>query len=543
MRGNLSAAERDERAETIPRLAWHPIYPFGRPFSLAPNAKLLCLSILIGAVSGGVAIALYGGVGVGTHLLLGSLGYHPATVAGDLGGFHATTGPAGLRKWLIPLLTAAGALVATTIVYLVAPETHGHGTDNAIRAINSNPTGIRVRALPVRLIATALTIGSGGSGGTEGPTAQMAATTASVIARWTRLDYRQARVMVTAGLAAGVGAIFRAPLGGAVLGVELLFRDDADPVMLVPSMVASFAAYLVFGAVYGFSPLFGHLPGLGVELSVQLIAFPALGLCVGLLARLFCWGFYALADWFDGWPGPRPLRAASAGLLVGLIGLYVPGVLGTGYGTIQDVLSPQRVLGLSVITLLLMPLAKIVATSLTVGSGGSGGVFGPGMVIGATAGAALWRLLEPLGLAPASPLSMVIIGMAACLGAASHAPLAITLIAAEACGSISLLEPAVIAVPLAVLIVGRRTLYQSQPATRQALEKELAKQLLRTPRSGESPREVPDPIAAASITSVPEIATEREVPVSQESRSGIAAATGTPRTSSVRLGSSTAYTT
>jgi CIC family chloride channel protein len=449
-----------------------------------------------------VAVLLYGGVALGTHWMLSPFGYHPATIAADKGGFQPTTWTAGWKKWLIPLVTAAGALVATTIVYWIAPETHGHGTDNAINSINTAPAGIRGRALPVRLVATAATIGSGGSGGTEGPTAQMAATTASLVARWTRLDYEQARVTVTAGLAAGVGAIFRAPLGGAMLGVELLFRDDSDPGMLVPSTISSFVAYLVFGRVFGYSPMFGHVAGLTWQLSLQLVAFPVLGICAGALARLFCVVFYRLAGWFERWKGPRPLRAAAAGLAVGLIGLGVPGVLGTGYGTIQDLLAAPRVLGLSIALLLFMPFAKLLATSLTVGSGASGGVFGPGMVIGATAGAAVWRLLEPLGLAPASPAPLVIIGIAACLGAASHAPIAITLIAAETCGSMSLIEPAVIALPLAIMVTGRRTLYMSQPTNRG----ELLRQLLKS--RGAAPAETAKENGPLAPDARPELETE-----------------------------------
>jgi chloride channel protein, CIC family len=518
------AVARDPNADITAGSRQGVINRIARSVSGVPDGKLICLAILIGAVSGGVAIALYAGVGFGTHVLVGSLGYHPATVAGDKGGFHPASGPAHWARWLLPLLTAAGALVATTIVYLIAPETHGHGTDNAIKAINTAPSEIRARAAPIRLIASVLTIGSGGSGGTEGPVAQMAATTASVIAKWLQLDYRRARMMVTAGLAAGVGAIFRAPLGGAMLGVEILFRDDADPVMLVPSMVASFAAYLVFGTAYGFSPMFGHVTGINIQLSLQLVAFPLVGLCAGVLARLFCWGFYALVDWFATWTIPRPLRAACAGLAVGVIGLYVPGVLGTGYGTIQEVLSPQHVLSLSILVLIAMPLAKVAATALTVGSGGSAGVFGPGMVIGATAGAALWRLLHPLGLAPSSPAALVIIGMAACLGAASHAPVAITLIAAEACGNISLVEPAVIAVPIAVLVVGRRTLYQSQPATRAALDEEL------TARLPAPDARAPDsrPGSPPAITELTTVASKQANRTANPSRTRYSTLTGNP---------------
>jgi chloride channel protein, CIC family len=420
-----------------------------------------------------MALALYESVSLLTDWIVRNPSLRVAAVTGAparyLWGVNLL---AGRAVWVVPLLTALGAFAATSLVYWAAPETHGHGTDSAIDAIHADPKGMRARTWPVKLIASALTLGSGGSGGTEGPTAQMSAAAASVLARWLKLNESQAKVAVAAGLAAGVGAIFRAPVGGAILGAELLYVNGFDFSVLVPSVIASGVAYLEFAAAIGFSPMFGRLAWMGLPLSAQMAAFPILGICAGTLARLYCKGFYTVAGWFErlkrnrGRLDLRPFRAAAAGLLVGLTGLFVPGVLGTGYalgyGIIERVLSADAILALPLALLILMPFVKLLATSLTVGSGGSGGVFGPGMVIGATAGAALWRLAEPHGLAPASPASLVIVGMAACLGAASHAPVAITVIAAEMCGSFSVLEPASIAVPIAVLVAGRPTLYASQ---------------------------------------------------------------------------------
>ncbi len=274
--------------------------------------------------------------------------------------------------------------------------------------------------------------------------------------------------------------------------------------MLVPSMLASFVAYLEFSAVFGFTPMFGNQPGFDLRFTPQLIAFPVLGICVGLLARLYCWFFYLLVGWFAAkWRGPRPFRAAAAGFVTGCVGLAVPGVLGTGYGTIQDVLSVQGTLHLSVLVLIAMPFVKILGTSLSVGSGGSGGVFGPGLVIGATAGAALWRIAEPLGLAPASPAPLVIVGMAACLGAAARAPVAITLIAAETTGSFAMLAPATIAVPIAVMVFGQRTLYVSQPETREALAAARLASQVPPPVPGDSPAPVPPAVPDSEASPQP----------------------------------------
>ena len=338
--------------------------------------------------------------------------------------------------------------------------------------INTAPSAVRIRAMPVKMIASAITIGSGGSGGSEGPTAQMAATSASFIARVLGLEYDEARMAVTAGLAAGVGAIFRAPLGGAMLGVELVFRKDREFAMLIPSLIASGVAYAEFGAVYGYGPMFGHVPGMIVTAPAQLLIFPLLGLVCGVLARLYTVTFYGVERLFARWQTWPPLRPCVAGLATGALALLVPGVLGTGYGTIQYVLDPQRVLHLSMLVLLMMPLAKILGTSLSIGSGGSGGVFGPCMVVGATAGAALWRLTSVAGahvVAPGSPALLAAVGMAACLGAAARSPFAITLIAAETCGSWWVLAVAVLAVPVAVVLMGSDTLYRAQPRDRAEL--------------------------------------------------------------------------
>ena len=436
-----------------------------------PVPKWILLGVVIGAISGGMAIAVYGSVEWSTRFLLGFLGgYHPATIAASPGGFHPASGFS--RMWAIPLLAAGGALVAALLVFRSAPEAEGHGTDVAINAINSGPAAMRLRAMPVKLIASAITIGSGGSGGTEGPTAQIAATSASFIAKLAGLDYDEARTAVTAGLAAGVGAIFRAPVGGALLGVELLFRKDREWAMLIPSLIASGVAYVEFSGVYGWTPMFGHVPGMRITAFAQLLIFPLLGLICGGLARLYAATFYGVAGLFRRWRKWRPLRTGAAGLATGALGLVVPGVLGTGYGTIQDVLNPQRVLHLSLLVLLAMPLAKILGTSLSIGSGGSGGVFGPGMVVGATAGAALWRLSEMAGahaIVPASPALLAAVGMAACLGAAARSPIAITVIAAETCSSGWVLAAALLAVPLAVLLLGSDTLYRAQPPSRKAL--------------------------------------------------------------------------
>ncbi len=426
--------------------------------------RWLVLGAAIGLVAGLGAIVFYEALRLGTHFLLESAsGGRVATPVGE--GGRLATSPT--RPWLVPLIVAAGGLASGIIVFTFAPEAEGHGTDAAIHAVHNNPKGLRARVAAVKIIASALTIGSGGSGGREGPTAQISATFGSVLARRLNLSPSDARLAVATGMAAGIASIFRAPLGGALLGAELLYRDDIEVEALVPSLVASIVGFTVFGSVEGFTPIFGFHTGAAVTSPAQLVWFLVLGLVAGLFGRLYSSTFYGAMARFKKVRLPAAARPALAGIGVGVIGLAVPGVLGTGYGEVQQVMSRTTLMGIPLWVVLALPFAKILATSLSIGSGGSGGIFGPGMVIGGAAGAALWRVLEPVvpGI-PHAPLAFVVVGMASCFGAIAHAPLAVMLMVAEMTGSLGLLPPAMLAIAAATLVVGNRTIYSSQLARR-----------------------------------------------------------------------------
>lgn len=435
------------------------------------DSHILLLSVLVGIIAGLGAVLFAWSLETATHLLLETIGgYTPATPIGEGGGTPASEFS---RPWAIPLTVALGGLIAGTLVYLFAPEAEGHGTDAAIHAIHHNPTGIRPRVVAVKLVASAITIGSGGSGGREGPTAQISAGAASTLARALGLSREKAQLLVIAGMAAGIAAIFRAPLGGTVLGVELLYRKDLKAEALMPCLFASVTAYVVFGLFLGFTPVFGDQSGLDFTSTWQFAWMALLGLLAGAAARLYAGSFYGVMDFCRGLTIPRWLLPALAGFLVGVMGLAVPAVLGTGYGTVQEYLSAEVVLAAPLLLLLLTPLAKIVATSLSIGSGGSGGIFGPGMVVGATLGAALWRVLvevgEPLGIdgtVGPSPAVFVIVGMAVVFGSVSHAPIAMLLMVAEMTGNLTLVPLAMVAMATASLVVGNTTIYRSQLESR-----------------------------------------------------------------------------
>jgi CIC family chloride channel protein len=428
--------------------------------------KWLVLGVLIGTMAGVGAVVFYEALLACTHFFLGTLaGYHVPTPIGE-GGHRASA--SFTRPWALPLVVGMGALLGAILVFRFAPEAEGHGTDAAISAVHHNPRGIRFRAVIVKIVASALTIGSGGSGGREGPTGQISAGFASLLARELDLSPVDARVAVVTGIGSGIGAIFGAPLGGAVLATEILYRDDFDAEALLPSFVASLVGYIIFGSVVGFTPLFGYAGSYHFSNPSHLLWFALIGVLGGLIGLLYAKGFYGISDLFGRLALPRWVKPAIGGAIVGLMALAIPEVLGTGYGWIQQGLGHQ-LLTLPLWLVLLLPFARILATGLSIGSGGSGGIFGPGMVIGAFIGASVWRLFEPV--VPSmghNPAPYVIVGMMCCFGGISRAPLAVMLMVAEMTGSLSILGPAMIAVGLAWFIVRRSddTIYRSQLRTR-----------------------------------------------------------------------------
>jgi CIC family chloride channel protein len=326
------------------------------------------------------------------------------------------------RPWLLPLVTALGGAISGLIVFTFAPEAEGHGTDSAIAAIHHKRGRIRARIPPIKLIASAITIGTGGSGGREGPTAQISAGFGSLLGQWLGLSAQDRRIAVAVGMGAGIGAIFRAPLGGAVMAAEILYIHDLEVESLIPTLIASIVGYAIYGGVYGYVPIFGDQARLGFTHPVQLLYYALLGVVSGLGGLLYDRSFYGITGLFHRLALPRWLKPALAGLLVGTLGLIIPGALHTGYGWVQISMGPG-LLALPLWVVLLLPFAKILATSLSIGSGGSGGIFGPGMVIGGFLGAAFWRLTHNvLPQMPLEPAPFVIIGMIALFGGIAHAP-------------------------------------------------------------------------------------------------------------------------
>ncbi|KLO32201.1 chloride channel protein [Mycobacterium haemophilum] len=442
--------------------------------------KWFLLGAAIGVIAGLGAVVFYLALKYTGEFLLGYLaGYHIPTPVGE-GGSHGSAGFE--RPWAIPLVTTAGALLSALIVARFAPEATGHGTDEAVEAVHSDPRAIRGRVVLVKMVASALTIGSGGSAGREGPTAQISAGFSSLLTRRLDLSDEDGRIAVALGIGAGIGAIFAAPLGGAVLAASIAYRDDFDYRSLIPGFITSGMAYAVLGSIVGFDPLFGYIDAeYRFERAWPLLWFVVIGLVAAAVGYLYARIFHASVAITQRLRGGLVLKPALGGLLVGLLGLLMPQVLSSGYGWAQLAADRGSLMTIPLWLVVVLPIAKIVATSVSIGTGGSGGLFGPGIVIGAFVGAAIWRLGELSGLpgVPDAPGIFVVVGMMTCFGSVSRAPLAIMVMVAEMTGSFSVVPGAILAVGIASLLMSRTnvTIYEAQRLNRETAAAERARRV------------------------------------------------------------------
>jgi CIC family chloride channel protein len=436
--------------------------------------KWLILGIAIGVIAGLGAVVFYLALDYAGRFLLGYLAdYHIPKPVGD-GGDPGS--PSFTRPWAIPLVAFGGALVSALLVAKFAPEAEGHGTDSAIEAVHTDPRAIRGRAIVVKTIASALTIGSGGSGGREGPAAQISAGFGSLLSRQLNLSDEDGRIAVSLGIGSGIGAIFGAPLGGAVLAASIVYREDFDYRSLIPGFITSATAFAVLGSILGFDPLFGFVAtDWNFHHPMQLTWFAVLGVVAAGVGYLYARTFYGTVGLTKRLPGNTVIKPAIGGLAVGLMALVLPQVLSSGYGWAQKASATDTLMAIPLWIVLLLPVAKIVATSLSIGTGGSGGIFGPGIVIGGFTGAALWRLgeLTDLPWLPDSPGPFVVVGMMACFGSVAHAPLAVMIMVAEMTASFTVVPAAMVAVGIAYLLISRTdvSIYRAQRLNRETAHK------------------------------------------------------------------------
>jgi CIC family chloride channel protein len=382
---------------------------------------------------------------------------------------------------------AVGGLFTGVLVYTLAPEAEGHGTDSVIDAYHRRQGLIRPRVPIVKIIASADTIGTGGSGGREGPIAQIGAGFGSYLAGILGLRPAERRVLMAAGMGAGIAAIFRAPLAGALFAAEVLYRSpEFESEVIMPAALASVVAYCTFGSLFGWEPLF-NIPKIGFSDPLELLPYLIVAVWAVILAAIYTHSFYGLTRWFHRLPILPHFKPAIGAFLTGAValGLYYTfgknvvllGVMSFGYNSLQSALNPesvQAVLGpdgtITAWMFLAIALGKILTTGLTIGSGGSGGVFGPSMVIGGCGGAALGMLLEHHGHywpGPIpSPVGCALVGMAGFFAAAAKTPFSTLVMVSEMTGGYPMLLPALWVCVIAFMLSDQKSIYSAQVESR-----------------------------------------------------------------------------
>ncbi len=385
---------------------------------------------------------------------------------------------AGSHRWALLVMPAAGAVAGSLLIKRFASLRHARGTDSAVYAYHHSDGVIPPAVVPVKSVASVLTVASGGSAGYEGPITLIGAACGSFLSTLLRIDGRARRILMAAGLAAGIGALFRAPLAGALFASEILYSSsDIEYDVILPSFVASAVSYTVFACFLGWRPLFA-MPSYSFENGMRLFPYIALALVVTLGARFYISFFRGVEAFFTRLDMPSWLKVAIGGLAAGAIGFALPDVMGPGYNVISHLFATpdSAVLSETVVRhwplhgFLLFFLLKVVATACTVGSGGSGGVFAPALVCGGSLGAAVGIAFEAV--LPSSmgihPAAFALVGMAGFVAAAVRCPLTAIVMVAEISGNHELLLPTMWVCGISFWLNNGWSLYRSQVHDRES---------------------------------------------------------------------------
>jgi len=416
----------------------------------------------IGIIAGTGAIIFHYLCQVGIHYFMDVMaGYRPPAPAGEHHLFPPTTRE--LNRWILLLLPAFGGLLSGWLVYTFAPEAEGHGTDAAINAYHNTGGLIRGRVPIIKTIASAITLTTGGSGGREGPIAQIGAGFGSFLATQLKLSRRERRIMMAAGVGAGVGSIFRAPLAGALFAAEVLYRDpEFESEVIIPAGISSVVAYCLFCLVFGWGSLF-ESPDFNFQNPLELGPYVILALVLSAIGAFYVKSFYGIAGFFHSLKIPNHIKPAIGGLCTGIIGFFLPQTLAFGYGFAQMAIHNE----LTIPFLLFLAIGKVLTTSFSIGSGGSGGVFGPSIVIGGAMGGVVGKIFHQImpGIVTA-PGAFVVVGMAGFFTSVSNTPISTIIFVSEMTNSYHLLLPSLAVCSVAYLVSQRWTIFHRQVKSR-----------------------------------------------------------------------------
>ena len=412
--------------------------------SLQYIIKWTLIAVLVGLIVGVAAVVFTGALNIGIDLLSGLSG-----------------------TWWVYIMPIFGLFMSGWLTSTFAPEAAGHGTDAIIESYNENWGRVNFIVVPVKLIASVFTIAFGGSAGREGPTVQMGGGLGYLIGKKLKLSLVDTRKIVICGMAASFGSIFTAPLAGGIFGAEVLYRDDIEYNMLFTSLVSSITAYFLFAIVMGQERLFKFpIPsGYSFVPERDILLFVGIGVIVGLISLVYIKSLYGYEEINEHIELPTYAQTAIGGALTGLMAVIAtPLILGTGMSLVEQISVNG---GFSLGLLFMLLIGKILATSFTIGSGGSGGVVAPSLTIGAITGAIIARVINF-----DFPLAIITASAAGVLGSAAHIPLTTSILIAEIFG-IELIIPGTIVCFAGAWIARSDTLYRESYVSRFEMAKVL----------------------------------------------------------------------
>lgn len=403
------------------------------------QVMMIILAVLIGAITGGAAI-VFGFLIGWFHDIFLNKGY-------GLGKELAWWG-----RYLLPLIPATGGLIVGLLVYFGAREAKGHGVPEVMNAVVTKGGIIRPRVVAVKSFASAICIGSGGSAGREGPIVQIGSGLGSAIGQLFKLSSNRLKILVGCGAAAGIAATFNAPIAGALFAMEVIlgsFTVEAFGPIIIAAVIGSSVSRIYFGDHPAIT-----ITEYSLENIAELPLYVVMGVLIGLAAVLFTKSLYFLEDRFESLYKfvPEWIVPAIGGLIIGIMGLWLPQVMGIGYEWMDVAFEAKFVWWM----LLLLFFGKILATSLTLGSGGSGGIFAPSLFMGAMFGGMFGMLVNWLFPAiTAPPGAYALVGMGAMVGGTTHAPLAAMIIVFEMTDDYRIILPLMLAVVISIIVSKR----------------------------------------------------------------------------------------
>ncbi len=344
----------------------------------------------------------------------------------------------GWRRLLLPLLPITGVVCLIPLSLAFKGEVNGYGFTNFLRKVNLENGVLRVRTIFIKIIATALTIGSGNSAGVEGPIAQIGGALGSQVGQSFRVSGNRMKVYIAAGCAGGIAGIFNAPIAGIFFAAEIILLGTYEISSFAALVIASALSTVVSRAYYGEIPAFPVPDYNMVNPFVEMPLYTIMAIIMGLLAVLHIRFFYFVRDKFRALPVNEQVKPIIGAFIIGCIGIFFPQIMGDGYHVIEETLAGHGVLWVLVVLVFL----KSIATAITLGSGGSGGVFAPSLFIGAVIGGAFGGVMHYL--LPeytATPGAYATVGIGAFLAASTHAPMTAIFLLFEMTGNYLIIIP------------------------------------------------------------------------------------------------------